>query len=72
MTQEKSEPAPLDPAHIPNDSSDSSNDKYLHGLSLVFMTLSLMAGVFTLALDNCIIGWQPIWQDLKLLTLICT
>ncbi|KAH8666191.1 major facilitator superfamily domain-containing protein [Ilyonectria robusta] len=56
MTQEKSEPAPLDPAHIPNDSSDSSNDKYLHGLSLVFMTLSLMAGVFTLALDNCIIA----------------
>ncbi|KPM40577.1 hypothetical protein AK830_g6010 [Neonectria ditissima] len=35
----------------------SEEDKYLHGLPLVFMTLSLMAGVFTIALDNAIISW---------------
>lgn len=63
MTQKKSEPAPLDPTRVSNDPSESTDDKYLHGLSLVFMTLSLMAGVFTMALDNCIIGRQPIWQD---------
>lgn len=27
-------------------------DKYLHGRALVLMTLSLMVGVFTVALDN--------------------
>ncbi|PKX96942.1 MFS general substrate transporter [Aspergillus novofumigatus IBT 16806] len=30
-------------------------DKYLHGRALVLMTLSLMVGVFTVALDNSII-----------------
>jgi hypothetical protein len=31
-------------------------DRYLHGLPLVLMTLSLMVGVLMISLDNSIIG----------------
>ncbi|KAM5347308.1 hypothetical protein ACJ41O_010313 [Fusarium nematophilum] len=39
---------------VPSD--DASEDQYLHGFPLVLMTLSLMVGVFTVALDNSIIS----------------
>ncbi|KAM0415872.1 hypothetical protein ACHAPT_013183 [Fusarium lateritium] len=45
------------PAILPDDGSeDSEHEKYLHGMPLVFMALSLMIGVLTVALDNTIIS----------------
>lgn len=49
------EPA-LQPALVPDEASeDLEHDKYLHGMPLIFMALSLMIGVLTVALDNTII-----------------
>lgn len=36
--------------------TEQEEDTYLHGTSLVLMTLSLMVGVLMIALDNSIIG----------------
>lgn len=62
---EKSPPADVEPARQPallpdEGSEDSESDKYLHGMPLILMALSLMIGVLTVALDNSIICRQPI------------
>lgn len=50
---------PAQPALLPDEGSeDSESDKYLHGMPLVLMALSLMVGVLTVALDNSIICKQ--------------
>lgn len=61
---EKSPPADVEPALQPallleEGSEDSKSDKYLHGMPLILMALSLMIGVLTVALDNSIICRQP-------------
>ena len=61
---EKSPPADVEPALQPallpdEGSEDSESDKYLHGMPLILMALSLMIGVLTVALDNSIICKQP-------------
>ena len=49
----------LQPALFPDEGSeDSESDKYLHGMPLILMALSLMIGVLTVALDNSIICRQ--------------
>ncbi|EEU37299.1 uncharacterized protein NECHADRAFT_37173 [Fusarium vanettenii 77-13-4] len=58
---EKSPPADVEPARQPallpdEGSEDSESDKYLHGMPLILMALSLMIGVLTVALDNSIIS----------------
>ncbi|UPK91030.1 hypothetical protein LCI18_001965 [Fusarium solani-melongenae] len=58
---EKSPPADVEPAPQPallpdEGSEDSESDKYLHGMPLILMALSLMIGVLTVALDNSIIS----------------
>ncbi|RSL98962.1 hypothetical protein CDV31_012378 [Fusarium ambrosium] len=57
---EKSPPQDVEtaqPALLPDEGSeDSESDKYLHGMPLILMALSLMVGVLTVALDNSIIS----------------
>ena len=70
---EKSPPADVEPALQPGllpdeGSEDSESDKYLHGMPLILMALSLMIGVLTVALDNSIICRQPTPDSLLSLT----